>query len=83
MAYDEDLADRTRELLAGEDDLTEQKMMGGLAFLVAGKMAMAVSGEGGIMVRVDPDESEQAHQDDERRAHGDARRGDAGLVAHR
>ena len=55
MAYDEDLADRIRELLAGEPGLTEQKMFGGLAFLVAGNMAVAASGQGGLMVRVDPD----------------------------
>ena len=58
MAYDEDLADRMRELLAGEAKLTEQKMFGGLAFLIGGNMAIAASGQGGIMVRVDPAESE-------------------------
>ena len=57
MAYDERLADRMRELLAGEADVTEKKMFGGLAFLVAGKMAVAASGQGGVLVRVDPDES--------------------------
>ena len=54
MAYDEDLADRLRELLAGEADLTEKKMFGGLAFLVGAKLAVAASGQGGLMVRVDP-----------------------------
>ena len=54
MAYDEDLADRIRELVAGERDLTEKKMFGGLAFLVGGNMAVAASGQGGLMVRVDP-----------------------------
>jgi TfoX/Sxy family transcriptional regulator of competence genes len=53
MAYDEDLANRVRELIAGEPDVTEQKMFGGLAFLVAGNMSVAVSGQGGLMVRVD------------------------------
>ncbi|MGD9695707.1 MAG: TfoX/Sxy family protein [Thermoleophilia bacterium] len=57
MAYDEDLAERVRALLAGEDDLREQRMFGGLAFLVAGSMAVAVRGRGGLMVRVDPDRS--------------------------
>jgi len=47
MAYDEDLADRMRELLAGEDTLTERKMFGGLAFLIGGNMAVAASGQGG------------------------------------
>lgn len=59
MAYDEDVADRLRELLAGERDLTEKKMFGGLAFLLAGHMAVAASGQGGIMVRVDPAESDR------------------------
>ena len=59
MAYDADLADRIRELLAGEPDLTEKKMFGGLAFLVAGNMAVAASGQGGILVRVDPAQSEK------------------------
>ena len=58
MAYDEELADRIRELIGGEPDLTEQKMFGGLAFLVGGNMAVAASGQGGILVRVDPAESE-------------------------
>ena len=58
MAYDEDLANRIRELLGGRPGLTEQRMFGGLAFLVGGNMAIAASGQGGIMVRVDPAESE-------------------------
>ena len=59
MAYDEDLAQRIRELLGGEANLTETKMFGGLAFLVGGNMAIAASGEGGVLVRVDPAESDQ------------------------
>jgi TfoX/Sxy family transcriptional regulator of competence genes len=58
VAYDEDLASRIRELLAGEADVTEKRMFGGLAFLVGGNMAVAASGQGGLMVRVDPDETE-------------------------
>jgi TfoX/Sxy family transcriptional regulator of competence genes len=54
MAYDEDLAERIRELVAGEPNLGEQKMFGGLAFLIGGNMAVAASGQGGLMVRVDP-----------------------------
>jgi TfoX/Sxy family transcriptional regulator of competence genes len=54
MAYDEDLADRIRELVATEKGLTEQKMFGGLAFLIGGNMAVAASGQGGILVRTDP-----------------------------
>jgi hypothetical protein len=58
MAYDEDLAARMRELVAGETALSEKKMFGGLAFLVGGNMAVAASGQGGLMVRVDPAESD-------------------------
>ncbi len=57
MAYDEDLANRLRELLADEPNVTEQKMFGGLAFLIGGHMAVCASGQGGIMVRVDPAET--------------------------
>jgi TfoX/Sxy family transcriptional regulator of competence genes len=56
MAYDEDLAGRIRETLGMEPGVTEKKMFGGLAFLVGGNMAVAASGQGGLMVRVDPDE---------------------------
>jgi TfoX/Sxy family transcriptional regulator of competence genes len=58
MAYDEALAARIRELVADEPDLTEQKMFGGLAVLVGGNMAIAASGQGGVLVRVDPAESD-------------------------
>jgi TfoX/Sxy family transcriptional regulator of competence genes len=58
MAYDEELAGRIRELVADEPALTEKKMFGGLAFLVDGNMAVAASGQGGILVRVDPAESD-------------------------
>ena len=58
MAYDEVLSERIRDLTAGERAVTEKKMFGGLAFLVNGNMAAAASGQGGILVRVDPDESD-------------------------
>ena len=58
MAYDEDLAERLRELLAPEAGLSEKRMFGGLAFLIDGHMAVAVSGQGGLMLRVDPGGSE-------------------------
>jgi TfoX/Sxy family transcriptional regulator of competence genes len=58
MAYDEELADRIRSLLGGRAGMTEKKMFGGLAFLVGGNMAIAASGQGGILVHVDPEESE-------------------------
>lgn len=58
MAYSEQLADRIRELIGDESDLREQRMFGGLAFLIGGNMAVAASGQGGVMVRVNPDESD-------------------------
>jgi TfoX/Sxy family transcriptional regulator of competence genes len=58
VAYDEDLAARIRELVTAEPKLTEKKMFGGLAFLVGGNMAIAASGQGGALVRVDPDQSD-------------------------
>lgn len=58
MAYDEDLASRVRELISVEPGLDEMKMFGGLAFLIDGNMAVGISGQGGLMVRVDPDETE-------------------------
>ena len=57
MAYNEALADRVRELLAAESRVTEQRMFGGLAFLIRGNMAVAVSRAGGLLLRVDPAES--------------------------
>lgn len=59
MAYDEKLADRIRDLIGSESDLTETKMFGGLAFLIGGNMAVAASGQGGMLVRVDPAESDR------------------------
>jgi TfoX N-terminal domain len=59
MAYDEELADRIRELVGGESGLTEQKMFGGLAFLIGGNMAVAASGQGGLLVHVDPAQSDE------------------------
>ena len=58
MAYDEDLANRIRELVASEPNVTEKKMFGGLAFLIGGNMAVAASGQGGLMLRCDPEESD-------------------------
>ena len=54
MAYDEDLADRIRELMVAEDGVTEKKMFGGLAFLIGGNMSIAASGQGGLLVRCEP-----------------------------
>jgi TfoX/Sxy family transcriptional regulator of competence genes len=58
MAYDEDLANRVRELMAAEAGVTEVRMFGGLAFLIGGHMSVGVSGQGGLMVRVDPEETD-------------------------
>jgi len=59
VAYDEDLAARIRELVAKEKGLSEKKMFGGLAFLIGGNMAIAAGGQGGILVRVDPEQSDK------------------------
>ena len=58
MAYDEDLAERIRTLIAGEAGVTEKQMFGGLAFLVDGHMAVAAGGQGGLLVRIDPEDPE-------------------------
>ncbi len=54
VAYDEDIANLIRELLAEEQDVVEKKMFGGLAFLIGGNMSVAASGQGGLMLRCDP-----------------------------
>ena len=59
MDYDEELADRIRELVAGEKGVSEKRMFGGLAFLVRGNMAVAASGQGGLLVRVDPKQTDR------------------------
>ena len=58
MAYDEALAERIRSLVSSEPRMTEKKMFGGLSFLVGGNMAVAASGQGGLLVRVDPAETD-------------------------
>ncbi len=67
MTYDERLADRLREILTGEPGLSERKMFGGLAFLIHGNMAVAASNQGGLLLRVDPERTEEllgeAHTD--------------------
>lgn len=64
MAYDPELADRIRELVAAERGVIEQAMFGGLAFLVNGNMSVAASRQGGLLVRVDPDEAESLIDDE-------------------
>jgi TfoX/Sxy family transcriptional regulator of competence genes len=59
VAYDEDLAQRIRALVATQQGLTEKKMFGGLAFLIGGNMAVSASGQGGILVRVGPERSDE------------------------
>jgi TfoX/Sxy family transcriptional regulator of competence genes len=58
MAYDEQLADRVREVVQDEQGLTEKKMFGGLAFLINGNMAVSASSQGGLLLRVDPARTE-------------------------
>ena len=60
MAYDEDLANRLREALADEVAITEKKMFGGLAFLWNGHMTVSASGQGGLLARIDPAETDAA-----------------------
>jgi hypothetical protein len=57
MTFDEDLAHRIREIVSTEEGLTEQRMFGGLAFLIAGNMAVSASGQGGLLLRVEPAET--------------------------
>jgi hypothetical protein len=59
MAFDEALAARIRAMVGDQPEVTEKTMFGGLAFLIGGNMAVAASGQGGVLVRVDPDESEE------------------------
>ena len=59
MAFDEDLADRIRELVGDERGVSEKRMFGGLAFLVNGNMAVSASGQGGLLVRVDPAQTDR------------------------
>jgi TfoX/Sxy family transcriptional regulator of competence genes len=59
VAYDEELAGRIRELVSSEPNLTERKMFGGLGFMIGGSMAVAASGQGGLLVRVDPAQSDE------------------------
>jgi TfoX/Sxy family transcriptional regulator of competence genes len=58
MAYDEDLANRIRELISAEQGVVEKRMFGGLAFLIGGNMSVSVSGRGGLLLRVDPAETD-------------------------
>jgi TfoX N-terminal domain len=58
VAYDDDLANRIRELVLSEPGVTEQKMFGGLAFLINGNMSVSASGQGGLLLHVNPDETD-------------------------
>lgn len=59
MPYDAELADRVREIVACEAGVSEKRMFGGLAFLLDGNMAVAVSGQGGLLLRIDPTRSDE------------------------
>jgi TfoX/Sxy family transcriptional regulator of competence genes len=65
MAYDEQLAARIRAAVDGEDGLTEQRMFGGLGFMVHGNMAVAASSEGGLLLRIDPADADSLTRDDQ------------------
>jgi TfoX/Sxy family transcriptional regulator of competence genes len=52
MAYDEELADRVREAVRGAGVVEEKRMFGGLSFMVDGRLAVAASGQGGLLVPV-------------------------------
>jgi TfoX/Sxy family transcriptional regulator of competence genes len=59
MAYDEDLANRVREFVLMEQGVTERRMFGGLAFMIGGNMSVAVNGQGGLLLRIDPAETDK------------------------
>ncbi|HEX8856582.1 MAG TPA: TfoX/Sxy family protein [Thermoleophilaceae bacterium] len=59
MAYDEELANRIREVIASEEGITEKRMFGGLAFLIEGNMSVSASGQGGLLLRVDPADTDE------------------------
>ena len=63
MAYDEQLADRVREALAARSEVVEKKMFGGIAFMVAGKMAVGVLGDD-LIVRLGGDDAAAALRED-------------------
>ena len=59
MAYDEELAERVRKIVAPEKGSSEKRMFGGLAFLLDGNLAVSASGQGGLLLRVDPADTER------------------------
>jgi TfoX/Sxy family transcriptional regulator of competence genes len=63
VAYDEALAERIRTLLADEQDVTEKRMFGGLAFLIGGNMSVSVSGQGGLLLRCEPAQTAELVQE--------------------
>jgi TfoX/Sxy family transcriptional regulator of competence genes len=67
VAYDEDLASRIRELVQAEEGVSEMRMFGGLAFLIHGNMAVGVSGQGGLLLRVEPADTEKLMTDPDAR----------------
>jgi hypothetical protein len=62
MAYDHELAERIREALAAERGVVEKQMFGGLAFLIGGHMAVSASGQGGLLLRVEPERTDELAQ---------------------
>jgi hypothetical protein len=64
VAYDEDLAQRVREVLAARSDVGERRMFGSLCFLVGGNLAVCARKGGELLVRLDPDDVEKAIGED-------------------
>ena len=81
MPFDLDLANRIRAIVAEEPGISEQRMFGGLAFLVGGHMAVAASGQGGVLVRVDPGETAALLAEPGGGADGDGRTCDGWMAA--
>ncbi|MHB0914980.1 MAG: TfoX/Sxy family protein [Thermoleophilia bacterium] len=55
MAYDDGVAERLRQVFTGRDDVTEMKMFGGIAFMMAGHMCCGVIKDA-LMARVGPEQ---------------------------
>ena len=79
MAYDEQLADRVREVIASEPGLTERKMFGGLAFMLEGHMCCGIVGDE-LMLRLGSDGAEDALEHDHVRPMDFTGRPMAGMV---
>lgn len=59
MAYDQQLAERVRDVIEHRPGVAERKMFGGLGWMVGGNMACGVMGDD-LVVRIAPEETEDA-----------------------